>query len=73
MTRDKNLPQKKEKELMASDSLNIDTSKMSKADFNKIISIRTLVGCEEIIENCRESLTAETKELKTIQTEIKKL
>jgi len=65
MTRWRNAPQKKEQEeVMARDLINTDTSMMSEPEFKTII-IRTLAGLEKKIEDCRESLTAEIKELKT--------
>ena len=71
MTRWRNSPQEKEQEVTARYLINIDTSKMSEPNFKTII-IRTLAGIEKIIEDTSEFLTAEIKELKTSQAEIKK-
>ena len=67
MTKRRNSPQKKEhKETTARDSTNTDTSKMSEPEF-RITIIRTLVG----VKNRLESLSAEIKEVKGNQDEIR--
>ena len=63
----RNLPQKKEQEeTTARDLRNTDTSKMSEPEF-RIMIIRILAGGE----NRLESPSAETKEVKVSQEEIK--
>ena len=49
---------------MTRDLINIDISTMSKLEFKTTI-IRILTGIEKSIEDTRESLTAEIKELKS--------
>ena len=67
MTKRRNSPQKKEhEETTARDLTNTDTSKMSEPEF-RIRIIRLLAG----VENRLESLSAEIKEVKNIQHEIK--
>ena len=63
----RNSPQKKEhEETTARDLTNTDTSKMSETEF-RIMIIRILNG----VENRLESLSAEIKEVKNSQNEIK--
>ena len=67
MRKRRNSPQKKEhEETTARDLTNTDTSKMSEPEF-RITTIRTLSQ----VENRLESLSAEIKEVKTNQNEIK--
>ena len=63
----RNSPQKKkQKEMTTRDLINTGTSKMSEPEFT-IMIIRILVG----VENRLESLSAEIKEVKANQDEIK--
>ena len=59
-------PQKREQEpvLTAGDLMSISISKMSELEF-KIMTIKILAGLEKSIENTRESLSRELKELKS--------
>ena len=68
----RNSPQKKEEEveLTARDLINTNTSKMSELK-SKTTIIRILAGLEKSIEDTRESLTTEIKELKSSQAKIK--
>ena len=67
MTKQRNSPQKKEhEEMTARDLTNTDTSNMSEPEF-RITIIRILAG----VENRLESLSAEIKETKASQDEIK--
>ena len=67
MTERRNSPQKNEQEEMtARDLINTDTSRMSEPEF-RIMIIRILAG----VENRLESLSAEIKEVKATQDEIK--
>ena len=70
MTRWRNLPQKKQEEVMARDLLKTNISNMPELEFKTTI-IRILAELEKNIEDIREALTAEIKELKTSQAEIK--
>ena len=71
MTRGRNSPQKKEQEeMMARDLINTDISKRSEIQFKTTI-IRILAWVEKSIEDIRESLSAEIKELKSSQAKIK--
>ena len=54
------------------DLINADTSKMSETEFKTMI-INILAGLQKRIEDIRESLTGEIKELKSNQVEIKRL
>lgn len=71
MTRCKNSPQKKEKEveLTTRDLMNVDISKISELEFKTVI-IKILAGLEKCIKDTRESLIAEIKELKPSQAKI---
>ena len=72
MPRWRNLSPKKEQEkVMARDLIKTDTGNMPDSEFKAKI-IRILAGLEKSIEDTRESLTTETKGLKTSQAEIKK-
>ena len=73
MTRWKNSPQKREQEavLTARDLISMDISKMSAIEF-RITIIKILAGLEKSIEDTRESLSGEIKELKSNQVKIKK-
>ena len=67
MTKQRNLPQKKEEEEMTARGLiNTDISKMSELEFRTTI-IRILARVEKSIE----SLSVEVKEIKSSQDEIK--
>ena len=67
MTKRRNSPQKKEhEEMTARDLTNTDTSKMSEPEF-RITIIRILGG----VKNRLESLSADIKEVKNSQNEIK--
>ena len=67
MTKQRNSPPKKEhEETTARDLTNTDTSKMSEPEF-RITIIRILAG----LKNRLESLSAEIKEVKNSQNEIK--
>ena len=57
--------------MSARDLINTDISKMSELEF-RIMIIRMLAGVEKSIEYTRESLSAEIKEIKSSQAEIKK-
>jgi len=72
MTRQKNSPQKKEEETVpiARDLINTTISKMSELEIRMTI-IQTLAGFEKSMEDNRESLTVEIKELKYNQAKIK--
>ena len=71
MTRRRNSPQKnKQGGIMAKNLINADIGKMSELEFKTTI-LRTLAGFLKSIENIREFLTAEIKELKTSQAKIK--
>ena len=62
-----NSPQKKEQEkITAKDLVKTDISNMPDPEL-KVTIIRILAGLEKSIEDTRESLTAETKGLKTSQ------
>ena len=68
MTKQRNSPQKKKhEEMTAPDFTNRDTSKMSEPEF-RITIIRILAG----VKNRLQSLSAEIKEVKNSQNEIKK-
>ena len=78
MTRQKNLPQKKEQEAVpkARDLINTDISNMSELEFRMTI-LKVLAGLEKSMEDTNESLSGETKslsreikELKSHQVEI---
>lgn len=70
MTRLRNSPHKKEQlEVMDRDFIKTDISKVPEPT----TIIRILSGLEKRIEDTREWLTAEIKEVKTSQTEIKSL
>jgi len=70
MPRQRNSPQKKEHEaVMARNLIKTDKSNMPEPEFKAAI-IRIQAGLEKSIEDTRESLSAEIKELKTSQTEI---
>ena len=56
---------------MARDLINTDISKMLELEFRMMI-IKILAGLEKSIEDNRESLSGEIKELKSDQVEIKK-
>ena len=73
MTRWKNSPQKREQEavLTARDLISMDISKMSELEF-RITIIKILAGLKKSIEDSRESLSGEIKELKSNQVEIKR-
>ena len=70
MTRWRNSPQKKEEKVPTRDLINKDTSQMTEPEFKTII-ISILAGLEKSIEDTRESLTTQIKELKTSQAKIK--
>ena len=71
MTRWRNAPQKKDREdITARDLLKIDISNISEQEFRSIV-IRLLAGFEKSIEDTRETLPAEIKDLKTSQAKIK--
>ena len=71
MTRWENSPQKREQEeIKARDLINSGISKMSELEFKAAIR-GILAGFEKSIEDTRESLSAEIKELKSSQAEIK--
>ena len=70
MTRWRNSPQKKEQEeMMARDFIKVGVSKMSELEFKTVI-IRILSGLEKGIEDTRESLSSEIKEIKSSQAKI---
>uniref|UniRef100_A0A452VDF0 ubiquitinyl hydrolase 1 n=2 Tax=Ursus TaxID=9639 RepID=A0A452VDF0_URSMA len=73
MTRRKNSPQKREQEAVLTDRdlISMDISKMSELEF-RITIIKILAGLKKSIEDSRESLSGEIKELKSNQVEIKK-
>ena len=64
------LQKKEQEEMTARDLLNTDISKMSEPEF-RIMIIRILAGVEKSIEDTRESLSTEIKELKSSQAKIK--
>ena len=71
MTRQGNsLQNKGQKEKMVKDLVNADISKMSELEF-KTTTVRILAGLGNSIEDTRESLSAEIKELKSSQAKIK--
>ena len=74
MTRWKNSPQKREQEavLTARDLISMDISEMSELEF-RIMIIKILAGIEKTIEDTKESLSGEKKELKSNQVELKKV
>ena len=61
---------KEQEEMTARDLINTDIIKMSQLEFKATI-IRILTGVEKSIEDTRESFSAEIKELKSSQAEIK--
>ena len=65
-TRWKNSPQRREQEavLTVRDLISMDVSKMSELE-SRIMIIKILVGLEKSIEDTRESLSGEIKELKS--------
>ena len=72
MTRQGNSPQEKDQEeTTARFLLKTDISSISHQEFRATI-IRILSGLEESIEDIRETLAAEIKDLKTSEAEIKK-
>ena len=71
MTRERNSPQKKGQEkITARDWLKKDINKYIEQEFRTTI-IRLLAGLEKSIEDTREMLVAEIKDLKTSKVEIK--
>jgi len=68
MTRGKKITSKKK---TARDLNNTDISKMSELEFRMTI-IKILAGLEKSMEDIRETLSGEIKELKSNQVEIKK-
>ena len=70
MSRWRNSFQKKEKMVTARDLIKTNIGNMPDPEFKAKI-IRTLAGLEKSIENIMETLTAEIKELKTNQAEVK--
>ena len=69
--RQRNSSQEKEQEMvMASDLIKTDISNIPDGEFKAIV-IRILAGLEKCMEDIRESLTAEIKELKNNQAEVK--
>ena len=65
MTRQKNSPQKREQEavLIARDLISMDISNISALEF-RIMIIKIVAGLKKSIEDTRESLSQEIKELK---------
>ena len=57
--------------LIARDLINTNISKISELEFKVIVKI--LAGLVKSIDNTRESLTVEIKELKSSQAKIKKM
>ena len=74
MTRWKSSLQKREQEavLTARDIISMNISKTLELEF-RIMIVRILVGLEKNIEDPRESLSGEIKELKSNQDKIKRL
>ena len=71
MPRWKNSSQKKEQEeVMAGDLIKTHISNMSDPEF-KATTIRILAGLDKSMEDIRETLTAEIKELKNNQANMK--
>ena len=71
MTRQRNSPQKKDQEeITTRDLLKTDISNISEQEFRTTV-IKILAGLERSIEDTRETLAAEIKDLKTSQAEIK--
>ena len=71
MTRWKNSPQTKGQEaITARNSLKTDLNNISEQEFRTTV-IRILTGLEKSIENTRETLASQAKDLKTSQTKIK--
>ena len=70
MSRWRNSFQKKEKMVTARDLIKTNIGNMPDPEFKAKI-IRILAGLEKSIENIMETLTAEIKELKTNQAEVK--
>ena len=72
MSKQKNSSQKKEQEkITARDVTETDISNMTDPEF-ETTSTRILVSLEKSMEDIKESLTAEIKDLKSSQAEIKK-
>jgi len=68
MTRQKNSPQQKQQEAVptARDLINTDISNMSDLEF-RIMILNILAGLEKSMEDIKETLSGEIKELKSNQ------
>ena len=74
MTRWKNSPEIREQEVLLTgrDLISMDISKMAELEFG-ITTIKILAGLEQSTKDTGESLSAEIKEQKYYQVEIKRL
>ena len=67
----KNSPQKKfQEEMTARELFKIDTNNISEEEF-KITAIRLIVGSETSIQDSRESIAAEIKDLRNSHDELR--